>query len=290
MPKIILLQGDFKFRPKLTDQQINEYKRDHNYHDFDISTETITCNCLLKMFNNIDDAFKDVHYFIRKNRGQKFKYRKEILGLMENNNRFEKVKFFIANGKVKHSNLDFRLVRIGKPRGPRAPREQQAQTQTQTQRSQAPRTDISTQTSRRRNQMSDTAVQTSPPPSREPSPPPPLASPPPSPPPPPASPPPSRPPTPPFDYFSCINYDLITNNEMLTAAEIDCYIKLLTEQGKKIKRLGKTLILPSTIYYLVTNRKFEDAMQSEQLKGLKLQDFDYILMPGNINDEDHWAL
>ena len=117
-PKVILLQGQFKFSPKLTNQQVNDNKKYHHYTDFDLSIDTITCNSFLKIFQNEDIAFKDLKYIIQTFRGHKFRYHGMILGLLEENNKFKKVKFFIKNGVVKHEDCQFRLVKQGTPRGP----------------------------------------------------------------------------------------------------------------------------------------------------------------------------
>ena len=61
-PKVILLQGQFKFSPKLTNAQLND---NYHYTDFDLSINTITCNSFLKIFRNEDVAFRDVKHIIQ---------------------------------------------------------------------------------------------------------------------------------------------------------------------------------------------------------------------------------
>ena len=118
--KIVFIQGDIKFTPKLKPDKLNLIKQGHRLHDFGITFNSIYPARKLKLYENEMQAFDEINYVVVFMQDKKPKYRGEILGLVEcAPNLFKQCKFYIENNKVKIGDIEYRLTKKGTPRGPR---------------------------------------------------------------------------------------------------------------------------------------------------------------------------
>ena len=279
-PKVILLQGQFKFSPKLTNQQVNDNKKYHHYTNFILNVDTITCNSFLKMFQNENIAFGDVNYIIRRFRGKKFKYHGEILGLLEDNNKFKKVKFFIKNGKINHENCEFRLVKQGKPRGPynknqqppappappapAPPRVEKKDSFTQTEKS------ISSQ--KQRVQKADASTQTGTEPKPKPKP---------------------EPEPRPIKHITKIapkSFRTLDDDKMLDDAVISSYVNIHLNKQKDNRKIA---FESNYILNLLQQNRYNEILLWKDFRDKGLEYYDYIMFPLKRGSQDkggHWIL
>ena len=213
--KIILLQGEFKFKPKLLDNQINRFNNDLNW---DIQKNKIECNCIGIPFNDEKTAFKGILDLINNIRPVRLTFSCQIYGLYLDNNRYKKCKFRIVRDdrtdKVECEDCEFRIIKEATK--PRAPYQRKQKVEKVNKKTQTKKVALSIQA---------TNPPLSPPPTRSPSPSPP-PPPPPSPSPPPQPPSRSQSPTPPpkqpDGYNEFDKYRRILNDKLKDASTINC--------------------------------------------------------------------
>lgn len=311
MSDIIIIQGQIRFNPPITNQKVTDLKREHNFKYIDITNNYVTC---LVPYNWIPaKGFRDeLEIFANNMKGKLFRERfsGEILAYKGSPNAKSAWRYFIKYGKVQSdNNAAFKFIKYYKPKPKRhakwvkpehddalpPPQEEPSQNKTIFQKKSSSSAKPILKKLASSSSSSQTSTLSSSGTSRAPSPPPPPQT----------SPQSSkqtsrhtsRPPTPPMDLDQFIDYNAITdNNSQLESKEVYPYLKLLVEKGKKVKRIGHVALLPPDwFYYLYENPKqeavdslFEYLSKAPQFNKKPIDYYDCIVIPAEL--EEHWIL
>lgn len=89
--RVILLQGELKFSPKVLPNNIQTLNYNTN-GDWELKDKSIECKCFGKLFESEDNAFRSIRNFIAALEGiRKIKFKIKILGLrFSDENAFKK--------------------------------------------------------------------------------------------------------------------------------------------------------------------------------------------------------
>lgn len=118
MSDIIIIQGQIRFNPPITNQKVADLKREHNFKYIDITNNYVTC---LVPYNWIPaKGFRDeLEIFANNMKGKLFRERfsGEILAYKGSPNAKSAWRYFIKYGKVQSdNNAAFKFIKYYKPK------------------------------------------------------------------------------------------------------------------------------------------------------------------------------